>query len=88
MNKLSKGRHLNVGPSQPESSQLIDITGEKMKMLYEAFTEPEPHFAQILKADKIAADRGLPEGREQAPATPSGTAERRRRHAHRQQGRR
>jgi nitrous-oxide reductase len=54
MNKLSKGRHLSVGPSQPESSQLIDITGEKMEMLYEAFTEPEPHFAQILKADAIS----------------------------------
>jgi nitrous-oxide reductase len=53
MNKLSKGRHLSVGPSQPESSQLIDITGDKMAMIYEAFTEPEPHFAQILKADKI-----------------------------------
>ncbi len=53
MNKLSKGRHLSVGPSQPESSQLIDISGEKMEMLYEAFTEPEPHFAQILKADAI-----------------------------------
>jgi len=53
MNKLSKGRHLSVGPSQPESSQLIGISGEKMEMLYEAFTEPEPHFAQILKADKI-----------------------------------
>jgi nitrous-oxide reductase len=49
MNKLSKGRHVNVGPSQPESSQLIDISGEKMKMVYEAYTEPEPHFAQILK---------------------------------------
>lgn len=48
MNKLSKGRHVNVGPSQPESSQLIDISGEKMKMVAEAYTEPEPHFAQIL----------------------------------------
>ena len=48
MNKLSKGRHVNVGPSQPESSQLIDISGEKMKMVYEAYTEPEPHFAQIV----------------------------------------
>ncbi len=52
-NKLSKGRHLSTGPSQPESSQLIDITGEKMKMLYETFTDPEPHFMQILKADAI-----------------------------------
>jgi nitrous-oxide reductase len=53
LNKLSHGRHLNVGPSQPESSQLLDITDEKMKLLYDAFTEPEPHYAQIIKADKI-----------------------------------
>ena len=53
LNKLSHGRHLSVGPSQPESSQLVDITGEKMKLLYDAFTEPEPHYAQIVKADKI-----------------------------------
>ena len=53
LNKLSHGRHLNVGPSQPESSQLLDITEEKMKLLYDAFTEPEPHYAQIIKADKI-----------------------------------
>jgi len=54
MNKLSKGRHVSVGPSQPESSQLIDITGNKMEMIYEAYTEPEPHFAQILKVDAIS----------------------------------
>ena len=53
MNKLSKGRHVNVGPSQPESSQLIDITGEKMKMVYEAYTEPEPHFAQIIAVKDV-----------------------------------
>jgi nitrous-oxide reductase len=53
LNKLSHGRHLNVGPSQPESSQLIDITDEKMKLLADAFTEPEPHYAQIIKADKL-----------------------------------
>jgi nitrous-oxide reductase len=53
LNKLSHGRHLNVGPSQPESSQLIDIGQEKMKLLYDAFTEPEPHYAQIVKADKL-----------------------------------
>ena len=53
MNKLSAGRHINVGPSQPESSQLIDISGEKMKMVAEAYTEPEPHFAQILKVSEI-----------------------------------
>jgi nitrous-oxide reductase len=53
LNKLSHGRHLNVGPSQPESSQLIDITGDKMKLLYDAFTEPEPHYAQACPASLI-----------------------------------
>jgi nitrous-oxide reductase len=53
LNKLSHGRHLNVGPSQPESSQLIDITGERMRLLYDAFTEPEPHYAQACPADLL-----------------------------------
>ncbi len=53
LNKLSKGRHLSVGPSIPESAQLIDISGEKMSLLYDAFTEPEPHYAVMIKADKL-----------------------------------
>jgi nitrous-oxide reductase len=53
LNKLSHGRHLGVGPAQPESTQLINISGEKMKLLYDAFTEPEPHYSQIIKADKL-----------------------------------
>jgi nitrous-oxide reductase len=53
LNKLSHGRHLSVGPSQPESSQLVDITEEKMKLLLDFWTEPEPHYAQIIKADKV-----------------------------------
>lgn len=53
LNKLSHGRHLSVGPSQPEASQLIDIGGDKMSVLVDAFTEPEPHNAQMIKADKL-----------------------------------
>jgi len=53
LNKLSHGRHVSVGPSQPESSQLIDISGEKMKLLYDAFTEPEPHYAQMIRVDRL-----------------------------------
>jgi nitrous-oxide reductase len=67
LNKLSHGRHLNVGPSQPESSQLIDITGEKMKLLYDAFTEPEPHYAQAIQGGKLKPDRGLPKEENQDP---------------------
>ncbi|MBX7122436.1 MAG: Sec-dependent nitrous-oxide reductase [Opitutaceae bacterium] len=67
MNKLSKGRHISVGPSQPESSQLIDVTGDKMTMLYETFTEPEPHFAQIIRADTIKAIEVYPKAENKHP---------------------
>lgn len=53
LNKLSHGRHISVGPSQPESSQLIDVTGDKMKLVYDAFTEPEPHYAQVIDTKLI-----------------------------------
>ena len=67
LNKLSKGRHLSVGPSQPESSQLIDITGDGMSMLYEAFTEPEPHFAQLVRADLIKPIEVYPKDESEHP---------------------
>jgi nitrous-oxide reductase len=67
MNKLSKGRHVSVGPSQPESSQLIDISGDKMKMVAEAYTEPEPHFAQILKVDAIQPIEVYPKAENKDP---------------------
>ncbi|MCS3857480.1 cupredoxin domain-containing protein [Salinibacter ruber] len=53
MNKLQKGRGLNVGPEKPETSQLIDISGEEMEMIEEDYTRPEPHFAQAVPADVI-----------------------------------
>jgi nitrous-oxide reductase len=67
LNKLSHGRHLPVGPSQPESSQLVDISEEKMKLLYDAFTEPEPHYAQIIKADKIKSIEVYPKEENKHP---------------------
>lgn len=68
MNKLSAGRHVNVGPSQPESSQLIDISGPKMKMIAEAYTEPEPHFAQILKVTYVQPVEVYPKAENKNPA--------------------
>ncbi|KAF0093242.1 MAG: nitrous-oxide reductase [Puniceicoccaceae bacterium 5H] len=67
MNKLSKGRHLSVGPSQPESSQLISLKGDKMEMVYEAYTEPEPHFAQIIKADTLQPIEVYPKAENKDP---------------------
>lgn len=53
LNKLSKDSYLSVGPSHPESAQLIDLTGKKMHIINSTPTNPEPHYAQIVKADKI-----------------------------------
>ncbi len=53
LNKLAKDSYLSVGPSHPESMQLIDLTGDKMEIIQSAPVDPEPHYAQIIKADKI-----------------------------------
>jgi nitrous-oxide reductase len=53
LNKMSHDRHLSVGPTQPETLQLIDITQEKMKLLYDGLSDMEPHYAQIIKASKL-----------------------------------
>jgi nitrous-oxide reductase len=67
LNKLSHGQHLNVGPSQPECSQLIDITGDKMKLLYDAFTEPEPHYAQACPASLLHPIEVYPQAENKDP---------------------
>lgn len=54
LNKLSKDHYLPVGPSHPESMDLIDISGEEMEVVASAPSQPEPHYAQIISADKIS----------------------------------
>lgn len=53
LNKLAKDSYLSVGPSHPESMQLIDLSGKKMKIVQSVPVDPEPHYAQMIKADKI-----------------------------------
>lgn len=53
LNKIAKDSYLSVGPSHPESMQLIDLAGKKMEVIQSAPVNPEPHYAQMIKADKI-----------------------------------
>jgi nitrous-oxide reductase len=54
LNKLSKDMFLPVGPSLPESQELIDISGNKMKMLLDFPAEPEPHDAVFIRVSDLA----------------------------------
>lgn len=52
-NKFSKDRFLPVGPLHVETEQLIDITGEKMRLIHDHTAYPEPHDAIIVRADVV-----------------------------------
>lgn len=53
LNKITKDRYLPTGPEMFHSAQLIDISGEKMKLLLDFPTEGEPHYAQGIVAEKV-----------------------------------
>jgi nitrous-oxide reductase len=54
LNKLAIDRFNPVGPLHPQNHQLIDISGEKMELLYDMPVPlGEPHYAVAIKADKL-----------------------------------
>jgi nitrous-oxide reductase len=53
LNKITKDRFLPTGPEMAQSAQLIDITGERMKLLLDFPTFGEPHYAQAIPADLV-----------------------------------
>ncbi len=54
LNKLAIDRFNPVGPLHPQNHQLIDISGDKMELLYDMpLPLGEPHYAVAISADKL-----------------------------------
>ncbi len=62
LNKWAVDRFTPVGPLLPQNEQLVDISGDKMQVIYDMpMGIGEPHYAQTIKADKIHAWNTYPE---------------------------
>ena len=63
MNKMSIDRFQPVGPLYPQNFQLIDSSGEKMRLLTDSpIGIGEPHYSQMIKSDKLKPIKIYPVG--------------------------
>ncbi|KAB2889902.1 MAG: Sec-dependent nitrous-oxide reductase [Kofleriaceae bacterium] len=63
MNKWALDRFNKVGPLLPQNFQLVDLNEPKLRVIYDMpIPLGEPHYAQIIKADKIKPIEIYPPG--------------------------
>ncbi|MDK9720128.1 MAG: Sec-dependent nitrous-oxide reductase [Rhodospirillales bacterium] len=63
LNKLAIDRFAPVGPLHPQNHQLIDISGDKMQLLYDMpLPLGEPHYAVAIATDRLKPSIRYPSG--------------------------